>query len=1423
MLGGNGYTNDYDVNRYLRDALLYKVGAGTQEIRRMLIGREFNADFGYKASIWSSNPAVPAHHASIAPHLSPASTPAAAAVASLASPSCGSSSAPPRSPVLARAERPTTESTEPSGFQFYDPRGLGAKVRTRSRSSTPQASSSAGPSQPGSDRVDNKYTPRDAHEVANSPGGTFSDCGTGGVGRGGYLSAGSRGAAAAQTSRESSLDPEGDTRMRESSEEPHSTLSSTTAVPTKIPGVPSLPPSPTPLARSPPEASPSYGIPLPRPGANSGLQRQPSARAKDAFSRLRIGSFGTSPSNGSTSGAIDGMVESPSATTAYSGFPSSYTSNRALSPEDLGRVSGETAAEGDMSASFVSTASGSSRGAVKGPAFASSNNPLSSSVGPGMSPAASFLSAFSPPTSVTGGEGLTGAGSARRVLGGGGSNQPFRLLPPSGDEEGFVLPIEAESDADGREGEWVLGRELGSGGMGVVREAIWRRKEPKAKSRGASPVRSRAKLETTQGRKRIAVKIVRRDLAASGPAAAGSALEAFGLSPPHRASGNASASALPGGGGSVRPFPGSRAASFNQPSSSLRNPSRDRILGTSSSSPTGNLSPSSVTSLERNRSTSSPIRPPQSLVSGPPAALSLAGHDGFGPGSRPGTLSPIEQSPLPSPGLVTPAGGPGRESPLAPANGVEPSSGSTQPHHAHSLPPPFEPSPEQTLLDSLLHRELTLWSQLTSLSNPPHRNLVPLLSTARTDDFEYILMPLCDGGSLLSYLNATDRVERDVPPRYLADGTRVGAGDETEEDETDSSLSRERPGRRSNGRNTFPTAAGGSRPRASFPFATTATPTHGTQSAQSSPVSSSGKRSRLISPPPSSASATSDSDEDRGLPLAQAGEIFGEIVAGLKWLHEEARVVHKDLKLENLLSCWEVSGRDDPDGEARDGFDGDDDDVFDDDEDVEMGEGRGQGVRPVKIERVWKIADFGLSETIPPPATPTPAVPPSNSKSTTAGIKSVKGVQPLSSLARGGSLSRPHLHHHASSHLSASVGPSNSSTKAPAAPNPHAGLPHTPSPPSTDLTAHLHPIGSLPYSSPESLRSPIPIIDPSVDVWALGCVLYALVQGVLPIWDEWEYRLRARLVKGEWEVPVNLAPTLPGRVDATGRPVRLNPEHEKEKEAALEVLKGCLEKDVARRWTAGQVAASDWLRVVRERRETRRHEEQAEEARRRARRRSLRLKLKVQTQQALHPRRDSDSGDVEMGLRSPASISTGLPPSPARGRPSHRPLPLLSSFSSTTSSNAASSSASTSTSRSSSRSISVHRPSPVSHDSPSSLHSLSHGGPPPASNPSTLRRPSRSTSRSSAYAHQGVDPTTQTNELKERGRSQRRLRWDEEKETSRRRRSESRDALSLDSAGAVGDDRGRSSSRGSRGRPPSGAGKSRDRTGERLESVREPY
>ncbi|MAR93056.1 MAG: acyl-CoA dehydrogenase [Pseudomonadales bacterium] len=43
-LGGNGYINDYPTGRLLRDAKLYEIGAGTSEIRRMLIGRELFND-----------------------------------------------------------------------------------------------------------------------------------------------------------------------------------------------------------------------------------------------------------------------------------------------------------------------------------------------------------------------------------------------------------------------------------------------------------------------------------------------------------------------------------------------------------------------------------------------------------------------------------------------------------------------------------------------------------------------------------------------------------------------------------------------------------------------------------------------------------------------------------------------------------------------------------------------------------------------------------------------------------------------------------------------------------------------------------------------------------------------------------------------------------------------------------------------------------------------------------------------------------------------------------------------------------------------------------------------------------------------------------------------------------------------------------
>ena len=45
LMGGTGYINEVPAGRLLRDAKLYEIGAGTSEIRRMIIGRAFNREY----------------------------------------------------------------------------------------------------------------------------------------------------------------------------------------------------------------------------------------------------------------------------------------------------------------------------------------------------------------------------------------------------------------------------------------------------------------------------------------------------------------------------------------------------------------------------------------------------------------------------------------------------------------------------------------------------------------------------------------------------------------------------------------------------------------------------------------------------------------------------------------------------------------------------------------------------------------------------------------------------------------------------------------------------------------------------------------------------------------------------------------------------------------------------------------------------------------------------------------------------------------------------------------------------------------------------------------------------------------------------------------------------------------------------------
>lgn len=111
--------------------------------------------------------------------------------------------------------------------------------------------------------------------------------------------------------------------------------------------------------------------------------------------------------------------------------------------------------------------------------------------------------------------------------------------------------------------------------------------------------------------------------------------------------------------------------------------------------------------------------------------------------------------------------------------------------------------------------------------------------------------------------------------------------------------------------------------------------------------------------------------------------------------------------------------------------------------------------------------------------------------------------------------------------------------------------------------------GSLEYASPELLLSTNGVINPAVDIWAFGVVVFTVVVGSRPFSDAFTPRIRSNIINGTWN-----REAVQGDID--------DRQTFQDRADALELIQGCLELDVDKRWTIRDVLASRWFRGYQE-------------------------------------------------------------------------------------------------------------------------------------------------------------------------------------------------------------------------------------------------
>jgi len=259
--------------------------------------------------------------------------------------------------------------------------------------------------------------------------------------------------------------------------------------------------------------------------------------------------------------------------------------------------------------------------------------------------------------------------------------------------------------------------------------------------------------------------------------------------------------------------------------------------------------------------------------------------------------------------------------------------------------------------------------------------------------------------------------------------------------------------------------------------------------------------------------------------------IFWQIVQGLKYLHLEAGIVHKDIKLENIL--------------------------------IQKGQ--------------IKISDFGLA-TYPSPARSSDLSSVAKGKSSSSWNRDLSLPKTFSALPRinEGRISRvidPRAMSQSQSQTYSSrsrLPPKLDNSmflSQPVKEDDDDDINGQLEGPPSSINMFPTAAGSLAYTPPEQLRSETPLACPSLDIWALGCVLYGLLEGHLPFEDDFEPRLRLKIMNGQFQFPHSLVVVPDQTLDAEA-------EH---KMMIAKVLQGCLAVDRNTRWMIEEIAASNWL------------------------------------------------------------------------------------------------------------------------------------------------------------------------------------------------------------------------------------------------------